>query len=108
MTILFDGIIGSESYIAAGIFLGVMAIGVLGYALYAAIHSIGVLEALFAFLCGVILVAGAVLSLMDTREHIIKATLDNTVSFVELEEQYEFKEKEGDIYVFKVKEVEDE
>ena len=40
-------------------------------------------------------------NLADSRRPIVKATLDNTVSFTEIQEHYDYIDKEGDIYIFR-------
>ena len=41
-------------------------------------------------------------NLIDSRSPYIIATLDDTVSFTELQDKYELKKKEGQLYTFKV------
>lgn len=41
-------------------------------------------------------------NLIDSRSPYITATLDNTVPFTELQNKYELKKKEGQLYTFKV------
>lgn len=43
-----------------------------------------------------------------TGRYKLEVTLNETVSFVEMNEKYEFIEQRGDIYVFKTREVEDD
>lgn len=40
--------------------------------------------------------------LFDTRSPYITATLDNTVSFTEIQDKYKLKKKEGQLYTFEV------
>lgn len=44
-------------------------------------------------------------NLIDSRRPIVKATLDNTVSFTEIQEHYDYIGKEGDIYIFRPRNV---
>lgn len=46
-----------------------------------------------------------IFNLIDSREPIIKATLDDTISFTEIQKHYEYVDKEGDIYTFKPRNV---
>lgn len=42
-----------------------------------------------------------ILLLTDSRRPVVKATLDDTISFTEIQKHYEYVNKEGDIYIFK-------
>ena len=42
-----------------------------------------------------------IFNLIDSRTPVVKATLDDTVSFTEIQKHYEYVGKEGDIYIFK-------
>lgn len=42
-----------------------------------------------------------IFNLIDSRTPVVKATLDDTVSFTEIQKHYEYVNKEGDIYIFK-------
>lgn len=44
-------------------------------------------------------------NLIDSRRPIVKATLDNTISFIEIQERYDYVDKEGDIYIFRPRNV---
>jgi len=46
-----------------------------------------------------------IFNLIDSRSPIVKATLDDTVPFTEIQEYYEYVGKEGDIYIFKPRNV---
>lgn len=42
-----------------------------------------------------------IFNLIDSRTPVVKATLDDTISFTEIQKHYEYVNKEGDIYIFK-------
>lgn len=46
-----------------------------------------------------------IINLIDSRRPVVKATLDDTVSFTEIQKYYEYVDKEGDIYIFKPRNV---
>lgn len=54
--------------------------------------------------CIILLIIG-IPKLFDTRSPYITATLDDTVSFTEIQDKYELKKKEGQLYTFKVLDV---
>ena len=39
----------------------------------------------------------------DRRIPIVKATMNETIPFIEINDRFEFKKQEGDIYIFKVR-----
>ena len=43
-----------------------------------------------------------IVNLIDNRSPYITATLDDTVSFTEIQDKYELEKKEGQLYTFKV------
>lgn len=57
--------------------------------------------AVAGIITGLCLIIG-IFNLIDSRSPYITATLDNTVSFTELQNKYELKKKEGQLYTFKV------
>lgn len=42
-----------------------------------------------------------IFNLIDSRTPVVKATLDDTIPFTEIQKHYEYVNKEGDIYIFK-------
>jgi len=46
-----------------------------------------------------------IFNLIDSRTPVIKATLNDTIPFTEIQEHYEYVDKEGDIYIFKPRNV---
>ena len=54
--------------------------------------------------CIIFLIMG-ISHLIDNRFPYVTATLDDTVSFTEIQDKYELKKKEGQLYTFKVLDV---
>jgi len=64
------------------------------------ISSVGCLSLLFSVLLGC---AGFAFN-QDTRRQEVKATLNDTITWREINEKYELVKQEGEIYTFKVRE----
>lgn len=103
MNILYYGIIGGASHwsgwllITWGIFLALLGIYFfLENDIKGKDFFIGVITALFCIVIGILVV-------IDNRKPIVKATINDTVSWQEISKDYELIEQEGEIYTFKVK-----
>lgn len=108
MNILYYGFSGSGSDIFLGIVLFIFAATIAIISVIMAITDSDI-SALFAG-CGiaVIFTLLGLAEYLDTRIPIIKATINNEVSWQEIYNKYEFKSQEGEIYTFKVKDTTNE
>ena len=108
MNILYYGFSGSGSDIFGGILLFILS---------AMSATMGIIVAITdgkisAFFTGLII--AAIIALLglgtysDIRIPIIKATINDEVSWREIYNKYEFKSQEGEIYIFKVKDTTNE
>ena len=108
MNILYYGFSGSGSDIFWGIVLFILAAIIVIISIIIAITD-GDIQAFFIG-CGV----AAVFTLLglveysDTRIPIIKATMNDEVSWQEIYNKYEIQSQEGEIYTFKVKDTTNE
>ena len=59
---------------------------------------------LLGLLTSVFIIVGGFVINTDTRHTEIKATINDTVSWQEIDEKYELLSQEGDLYTFKLKE----
>lgn len=103
MNILYYGFSGSGSNIFLGIGLFIFAVIIVIISVFIAITD-GEISAFFVGLCIAAIFALFGLSeYLDTRIPIIKATMNDEVSWKEIYNKYEFESQEGEIYTFKVK-----
>lgn len=102
MTILYEGFDGKPSVPIFGwilIGLGILMLTIfIWFLVKKDTNGLGVL-----FGMGIILVIGGLIAIGDTRIPIIKATVNEEVSWQEITDKYELAEQEGQIYIFKVK-----
>ena len=108
MNILYYGFSGSGSDIFWGIFLFILAAIIAIIFVIIAITD-GEISAFFVGLgiAAVVAVFGLA-EYSDTRIPIIKATINDEVSWQEIYNKYELKSQEGEIYTFKVKDTTNE
>ena len=108
MNILYYGFTGTGSDIFWGILLFILAAISVIISVIIAITDSEI--STFFVGCGI----AAVFTLLglgtylDTRIPIIKATINDEVSWQEIYDKYEFKSQEGEIYTFKVKDITNE
>ena len=104
MNILYYGLEGSASNSVMGIILVILGI-IIGTSLV----ILTIIEKDTTFLVGLIfvfvLIAGSAACFHDTRIPIVKATIDENVSWQSIQDKYEFYKQEGHIYTLKVKNV---
>lgn len=108
MNILYYGFSGSGSDIFLGIILFIFAaISVIIGAII--LIADGKISAFFTglFLAAIFVLLG-VAECSDTKIPIIKATINDEVSWQEIYNKYEFESQEGEIYTFKVKDITNE
>lgn len=106
MTILYNYTAGSPP----NSFLGVVCIIAAFLILLLAISALLARERALSFialLAVAALIPLSILSFRDTREERIKATVDDSVSWKEIRDQYELLDVEGSIYEFRVIEQEE-
>ena len=106
MTILYNYTAGSPS----NSFLGVVCIIAAFLILLLAISALLAREwalGFIALLAVAALIPLSIISFRDTREERIKATVDDSVSWKEIRDQYELLDVEGSIYTFRVIEQEE-
>lgn len=103
MTILYEG--SQSNFI--GIFFYVMA-AFLAVILITIAICTKEPKVLLGLLASVIFVLGGFLSSLDTGYPIVKATLNDTVPYVEIVEHYEYISREGDLWTFRVLEEKEE
>lgn len=101
MNILYEGMYGSAANPQLGgllfsIGVVVMIVGILLY-MHLDIDD----NCLFLFIIPLSCILIGIFNLVDSRTPVVKATLDDTVSFTEIQKHYEYVGKEGDIYIFK-------
>lgn len=105
MNILYYGMSGSAANPQLGgllICIGIIVI-VVGYILFAHFCVDDNWLVLLAIPIACIIIG--IFNLIDSRRPIVKATLDNTISFTEIQEHYDYIDKEGDIYIFRPRNV---
>ena len=108
MNILYYGFIGSGSDIFWGIVLFILAATIAFISIIIAVTD-GEISSFF-YGCGI----AAIFTLLglaeysDNRVPIIKATINDEVSWQEICNKYELKSQEGEIYTFKVKDTTNE
>ena len=108
MNILYYGFSGSGSNIFGGIALFIFAaiIFIIGVIIFI---TDGEISAFFARLGIAAFVAVfGLIEYSDARIPIIKATINDEVSWQEIYNKYEFESQEGEIYTFKVKDITNE
>ena len=102
MTILYEGFDGKPSVPIFGwilIGLGIlMLITFIWFLVKKDTYGIGVLLGM-----GIVLVIGGLVAIGDARIPIIKATVNEEVSWQEINDKYELEKQEDQIYTFKVK-----
>lgn len=102
MNILYYGFNGSASMDVWGYILTIL--GGICLIIDIILLFIDTEEAKFSIFVGSVLaIVLGVLAFQDTRVPIVKATIDNSVSWAEVQKDYEFLKQEGEIYTFKVK-----
>lgn len=105
MNILYEGITGSAANpqlggLLLGIGIMVMIVGMLLY-IHLNIDEDWLVLLIIPLACIII----GIFNFIDSRRPIVKATLDDTISFTEIQKHYEYIDKEGDIYIFKPRNV---
>lgn len=108
MNILYEGFDGTPALPFYGwtmIIFGIILIIAFIIALKTNFHDTGVM---IMFISGLILIGSGFLVKNDNRVPIIKATINEQVSWREIVDKYELKGQEGQIYVFKVNNVTNE
>lgn len=108
MNILYYGFIGSDANTFLGIFFFILAAIIVIISVIIAITDSEISS--FFFGCGIaaIFAVFGFAEYTDTRIPIIKATMNDEVSWQEIYNKYEFKSQEGEIYTFKVKDTTNE
>lgn len=106
MNILYYGMSGSAANSQLGwllvcIGIIVMIVGMILLAHFCADDNLLALLIIPTIACIII----GIYNLADSRKPIVKATLDNTISFTEIQEHYDYIGKEGDIYIFRPRNV---
>jgi len=101
MEILFKGFIGSGSDLALGWFMIALGAALCLGAIFSFIQgyegSIGII------LIGVLIIIFGFVLKADNRIPIIKATINESVSWQEINDKYKLREQTGKIYTFEVK-----
>ena len=108
MNILYEGFEGNPAlsfYGWAMIIFGTILIILFIIALRLNLREGGII---MMFVSGLILLGSGFLVKNDNRVPIIKATINEQVSWREIVDKYELKEQEGQIYIFKVNNVTNE
>ena len=103
MNILYYGMSGSAADPTKGwlyIIIGIIVITI-GLIIWC-ITSINEDWLVIPIIIGLAFIIIGVPKLIDSRSPYITATLDDTVSFTEIQTKYELKKKEGQLYTFKV------
>ena len=106
MTILYEGMLGSAANPTLGWILILSgAIVLITFIILGITYSIS-----DGFMCFVMAICIAaiiigIFNLIDSRIPIIKATLNDTVSYEEINDKYTLRTKEGELYTFEVKNV---
>lgn len=102
MTILYEGFKGTEPDIVLGVCF--CAIGLLSLvSLILSVHHRESGSAIISFIGIFLAIAVILMNFTSHRYPIIRATIDDTISFKEIYKNYELIDVEGDIYTFKVK-----
>ena len=103
MTILYTGVEGSPPLeTLAGIFF-IMAAVVCVVSIAVAVYYVNIKHLSFLLISAALVIAGFVLR-ADYRYTVVKATIDPSVSWVEVNDKYKFIKQEGEIYTFQLKE----
>ena len=103
MNILYYGFKGSQvnaAFSAIAIFIGALAATII--VVFFIKDQISDLSAITFGTLSVVLFLLGLISTNDNRTPIIKATIDETVPFIEISDKYMLLNKEGEIYIFKV------
>ena len=108
MTILYYGFIGADSNIFWGIFFFILAAIFVIISTLIAIADNEISVFLVGCVFAVVFTIFGLAEYTDTRIPIIKATMNDEVSWQEIYNKYEFKSQEGEIYTFKVKDITNE
>ena len=104
MNILYYGMLGSAANPQlGGLLIGISIIVIVGIILFVhfCIDDNWLVLLAIPLACLII----GIFNLIDSRRPVVKATLDNTVSFTEIQEHYDYIGKEGDIYIFRPRNV---
>ena len=103
MNILYYGMSGSAADPTKGwIFIIVGIIVIVGGVIIACVTSIDEDWLVIPLVISITLIIIGVPKLFDSRSPYITATLDDTVSFTEIQDKYKLKKKEGQLYTFEV------
>ena len=102
MTILYEGMLGHVSNLGLAISLFIFGLLSAGVIIALSFHydQDGILIGLMV---PVMLIIFGIYYAIDDHIPIVKATINSTVSFEEVNKNYEFVEQEGEIYTFKIK-----
>lgn len=103
MTILYQSECGSTPILWAAIILWSLGVILFIASIVSWVYDEDSLGSLFVVLGVCALIAGFVMN-VDTRHTEIKATINDTVSWQEINEKYELLSQEGNLYTFKLKE----
>jgi len=101
MNILYEGISGSAANLQLGgllLCIGIV-VAIVGTILLA--HFGANDNWLALLIIPIAFIIFGILLLTDSRRPVVKATLDDTIPFTKIQEHYEYVDKEGDIYIFK-------
>ena len=101
MNILYYGFDGSGSYPILGWTLIVVSAIIIIVSLIILITDRDIESILTVIIGGLLLFCG-ITCFGDDRIPVVKATIDDTVLWCDITENYELKSQEGDIYTFKV------
>jgi hypothetical protein len=102
MTILYEGFDGRLSMPILG--WTIIGLGILMFIIFICFLIKKDTEGIGALIgVGIVLVIGGLVIISDTRIPIIKATINEEVSWQEINDKYELAKQEGQIYTFKVK-----
>lgn len=104
MNILYYGFRGTASLPVLGWILVAIGAGFLIFSFISWLYDV-ITNVEFVGGCAVSVLAIllGIFSLMDTRVPVVKATINNSISWTEVQKDYELLEQEGEIYTFKVK-----
>ena len=106
MNILYEGMIGTAADPAWGwgLLVGGVILFIVGLLLNTSGYiGDGLMGVIVAITTACIILG--ILNLIDSRVPIVKATLNDTVSYQEINEKYKLRTVEGELYTFEVKNV---
>jgi hypothetical protein len=67
-----------------------------------------IIGGIFFGIAAIILFYSTIYAFLDHRVPIVKATVDNSISYVEMNNHYELMKQEGKLYIFKVLDISNE